>query len=84
MEFREGSRVILQIPDSRRNAPFYKYNGVVTTITEMCGTGFAILSKVDNGLWPIQWLLPYVEEEEDEENIEPSDMNFLIGGIYEI
>ena len=81
MVFKEGDVVVLRIPDSRRDTPYYKkFNGAVRRISEKYNETFVVLTNTDEGLWPVEWLEHFGGDSVDED-IEQIDINILIGGI---
>lgn len=74
MVFKEGDVVVLRIPDSRRDTPYYKrFNGAVRKISEKYNETFVVLTDTDEGLWPVEWLEYFCGDNADED-IEQADI----------
>lgn len=73
---RIGDIVQIRIPKSREGERFYKFNNGVGKVVDLVGFNghekcFAVILGTNEILWPLEWIIPFEHEEEDED-IEPT------------
>jgi len=77
-----GDIVQIRIPERWKNADYYKFNYEVGKIVDLVGFDghekcIAKILGTGGLLWPIEWIVPFDHEEEDE-NIEPTGLCELL------